>query len=222
MSSLIPALIRKDLEMTWVFPVLAVATGCGALALFWFGSQPVGISGIVAFFIVLVMLGVTPNVLIMNERKKQTLAFVMSLPVSGSQYALAKLAAAFGMFFVPWLLLVALALLLIVSTSEMPNGVIPLFFALALLPAIGFLVMTSVAIVAESDTWSNVTMGAVNISYSFVWISVMAIPGLLADAGSPVPVWNETILTVLGIELGVIVTIFGLTLCLQSRKRDFI
>jgi hypothetical protein len=222
MSSLIPALIRKDLEMTWVFPVLAVATGCGALTLFWFGSQPVAISGIVAFFIVLVMLGVTPNVLIMNERKKQTLAFVMSLPVSGSQYALAKLAAALGMFFVPWLLLVGLALLLIVSTSEMPNGVIPLFFALALLPLIGFLVTTSVAIVAESDTWSNVTMGAVNISYSFVWISVMAIPGLLADVGSPVPVWNETILTALGIELGVIVTIFGLTLYLQSRKRDFI
>jgi hypothetical protein len=65
-------------------------------------------------------------------------------------------------------------------------------------------------------------MGAVNISYSFVWISVMAIPGLLADVGSPVPVWNETILTALGIELGVIVTIFGLTLYLQSRKRDFI
>jgi hypothetical protein len=202
--------------------VLAVATGFGALTLFWFGSQPVAISGIVAFFIVLVMLGVTPNVLIMNERKKQTLAFVMSLPVSGSQYALAKLAAALGMFFVPWLLLVGLALLLIVSTSEMPNGVIPLFFALALLPLIGFLVTTSVAIVAESDTWSNVTMGAVNISYSFVWISVMAIPGLLADVGSPVPVWNETILTALGIELGVIVTIFGLTLYLQSRKRDFI
>jgi hypothetical protein len=222
MSSLIPHLIRKDLEMTWVFPVLAVTTGCGALTLFWFGSQPVAISGIVAFFIVLVMLGVTPNVLIMNERKKQTLAFVMSLPVSGSQYALAKLAAALGMFFVPWLLLVGLALLLIVSTSEMPNGVIPLFFALALLPLIGFLVTTSVAIVAESDTWSNVTMGTVNISYSFVWISVMAIPGLLADVGSPVPVWNETILTALGIELGVIVTIFGLTLYLQSRKRDFI
>lgn len=222
MSSLIPALIRKDLQMTWVFPVLAVATGCGALALFYFGGQPVALSGIIAFFIVLVMLGVTPNVLIMNERKKQTLAFVMSLPVSGSQYALAKLAAAFGMFFVPWVLLVALALLLIVSTGDMPNGVIPLFFALALLPLIGFLVTTSVAIVSESETWSNVTMGAVNISYSFVWIVIMAVPGLLADVGSPVPVWNETIRAALGIELGVIAAIVGSTLCLQSRKRDFI
>jgi ABC-type transport system involved in multi-copper enzyme maturation permease subunit len=222
MSSLVPALIRKDLEMSLAFPLLAFATGCGALALFYFGGEPLAIAGIVAFFIVLVMLGVVPMVLILNERKKQTLAFVMSLPVSASQYAFAKLAAALGMFVVPWLLLVGLALALIVGTSDVPNGVIPLFVMLALLPLIGFLVSTSVAIVFESDLWSNVTMGAVHISYSFVWITVISIPGLLADVGSPVPVWNETVLTALAIELGLIAAIFGLTLALQSRKRDFI
>jgi hypothetical protein len=221
MNSLIPALVRKDLQMIWVFPTLAVATGCGALALFRLGGGPAAISGIIAFFVVLVMLGVTPNVLIMNERRKQTLAFVMSLPVSASQYAIAKLATALGMFLVPWLVLVGLALALIVG-SDTPNGIIPLFLVLVLLPLIGFLVTTSVAIVTESDTWSNVTMGAVNISYSFVWITVISIPGLLADGGSPVPVWNRTILTSLVIELGAIVTILGLTLYLQSRKRDFV
>jgi hypothetical protein len=60
------------------------------------------------------------------------------------------------------------------------------------------------------------------VSYSFVWIAITMTPGLTRDIGSAVPVWNETVLTVLGGELAVIVAIVALTLFLQSRKRDFV
>lgn len=208
--------------MTWPLAALAAVAGCGALALFYFGSDVIAISGIVAYFIVLVMLGILPMTFIINERKKQTLAFLMSLPVTAGQYGLSKLASSLGMFVVPWLLLVGLALTLIVSRGDIPNGLIPLAFVLMLLPVVGFLLMMSVALVSESETRSVVTMAAVNISYSFVWIGISTTPGLTRDAGSPAPVWNQTILLALGTQAVVIVAILALTLFLQSRKRDFV
>ena len=220
--SLVPILIRKDLQMTWPYPVIATLVGCGALSLFYFGSSAIAISGIVAYFIVLVLLGILPMTLIVNERKKQTLAFVMSLPVTAAQYGFAKLAAALGMFVVPWLMLVGLALTLIVSRADIPNGLIPLGVVLMLLPLVGFLLMTSVAVVSESEAVSVATMGAMNVSYSFVWVAITATPGLTRDAGGSVAVWNETILFVLGLELAAIALVLGLTLYLQSRKRNFV
>jgi ABC-type transport system involved in multi-copper enzyme maturation permease subunit len=220
--SLIPFLIRKDLQMTWPISLVATLAGLGALVLWKFGNEGLAIGGIVAFFIVLVMLGILPMTMIMNERKKQTLAFIMSLPVTAAQYGIAKLAAAFSMFVIPWLMLIGIALILIINRNDIPNGLMPLAFVLMLLPLVGFLLMTSVAIVSESEAKSVFTMGAVNVSYSFVWIAITMTPGLTRDIGSAVPVWNETVLTVLGGELAVIVAIVALTLFLQSRKRDFV
>jgi hypothetical protein len=91
-----------------------------------------------------------------------------------------------------------------------------------LLPLVGFVVMTAVAVVSESEAKSIFTMGAINVSYSFVWIAITTTPGLTRDLGSTVPVWNATVLTVLAGELMVIVTVVALTLFLQSRKRDFV
>lgn len=220
--SVMRILIRKDLRMTWPSQVAALAAGAGALVLWQLASQAVAIAATVGFFIVLVMLGVLPMMMIVNERKKQTLAFVMSLPVTAAQYAIAKLTTALGMFLVPWLMLVGVALTLIVSRSDIPNGIIPLALILMLIPLVGFLIQTSVAIVSESETRSVFTMGAVNVSYSFVWVAITMTPGLTRDAGAPVPVWNETVLSVLAGEAAAIVAVLALALYLQSRKRDFV
>ena len=216
------ALIRKDLRMTWPFLAAAFLSGGAALALWQLGSQAIAIAGIVGFFIVLVMLGILPMVTTINERKKQTLAFIMSLPLTATQYAIAKLGWALGMFLVPWLMLAGAALTLIVSRSDIPNGIIPLALILMLIPLVGFLIMISVAIVSESETKSVFTMGAINVSYSFVWVVISMTPSLTDDLLSTTPVWNQTVLSVLGGELGLIVAVLALTLYAQSRKRDFV
>ncbi len=215
-------LILKDLRMAWPFPAFAIVTGCGAAGLYYFANGPLAVAGIVAFFVVLILLGTIAQPLIINERKKQTLAFVMSLPVSARQYGVAKLTAALGMYLVPWLMLGALGLAVIVSRSDVPNGVIPLAVLLMPLPLIGFLSTMSVAIVSESETRAIVTMAAVNVSYSFVWVGIMMSPGLTRDVQSPVPIWNEAVLSVLGVEAALIVAIVAATLYLQARKRDFV
>lgn len=220
--SLLPVLIRKDLQMTWPFIAVAVAVGVGALVMWQFASETLAIAATVAFFIVLIMLGIVPMTMIINERKKQTLAFIMSLPVTAAQYAIATFTAAFSMFVIPWLMLVAAALALIISRDDVPNGVIPLALILMLLPLIGFLIQTSIAIVAESETRSVFTMGAVNVSYSFVWVGISTARGLTQDLGSATPVWNETVLSVLGGEIALIAIVLSVALYLQSRKRDFV
>jgi ABC-2 type transport system permease protein len=220
--SMLPVMIRKDLRMSWHFLAAALIGGFGALMLWRLGSDAFAIAGMIAFFVVLIMLGILPMSMIVNERKKQTLAFVMSLPITAAQYAVAKLTTVLGMFLVPWLLLVGIALTLISSRADVPNGVIPLALILMLLPFIGFLITTSVAIVSESETRSVYAMAAVNVSYSFVWVAITMTPGLTRDAGGPVPVWNETVVSVLGAELAAIVLILTSTLYLQSRKRDFV
>ena len=221
-GSMLAVLIRKDLRMSWHFLATAVIAGFGALTLWQVGSDAFAIAGMIAFFVVLIMLGILPMGMIVNERKKQTLAFVMSLPITAAQYAIAKLTTALGMFLVPWLLLVGIALTLIVSRADVSNGIIPLALILMLLPLIGFLITTSVAIVSESETRSVFAMATVNVSYSFVWVAITMTPGLTRDLGGAAPVWNETVMSVFGAEIAAIVVILALTLYLQSRKRDFV
>lgn len=220
--SVMSMLIRKDLRLAWPFLAAALAAGAAALLLWQIGSGAIAIGGIVAFFVVLIMLGIVPMTMIVNERKKQTLAFIMSLPVTATQYAIAKIATAVGMFLVPWLLLVGIALSLIIGRGDIPNGIIPLALILTLIPLVGFLIQTSVAIVSESETRSVFTMGAVNISYSFVWVAISVTPALTRDIGADVPIWNETVLSVLGGEAAAIAGVVALALWLQSRKRDFV
>lgn len=218
----LPVLIRKDFQMTWPYLAAAVASGAGALILWQIGSQALAIAGIVAFFMVLIMLGIVPMLMIINERKKQTLAFIMSLPVTAAQYAISKLASALGMFLVPWLALIGIALTLIVRRADIPNGIIPLALVLMLIPLIGFLIQISVAIVSESEPRSVFAMGAVNVAYSFVWVVVSTTPALTDDLLAAAPVWNETVLSVLVGEATVIVAVVALAVFLQSRKRDFV
>lgn len=220
--SLVPTLIRKDLQLTWPFLAVSLGAGAGALALWQLGSQALAIAATVGFFIVLILLGIVPMMMIVNERKKQTLAFIMSLPITATQYAVAKLVTALSMFLLPWLMLIGTALTLIVSRDDVPNGILPLALTLMIIPLIGFLIQTSVAIVSESETRSVFAMGAVNVSYSFVWIAITVTPGLTRDLTSAVPVWNETVLSVLGAEILVVIVVLASALYLQSRKRDFI
>jgi hypothetical protein len=162
-----------------------------------------------------------PGLNISAERQNQTLPFVMSLPVSGPEYAVSKILSTVGMFLVPWSALVIVALS-IVGGSALPNGLIPLTLFLVTMPFVGFCLMTGVALVAESSGWTIFTNVFTNVSYSFVWLFVTMTPALLRDLESPVAVWSPAILTALGAEVTSIVMIFSLTVFWQSRRTNFL
>ncbi len=222
-SSVIGHLILKDWRLNRRLISVSIAIGLIALVIAQYGGQTARLLGSVWFFVTLCVLGsMLPASAILNERKKQTLAFVMSLPVSSVQYAIAKALSASAMFLVPWLTLLISALLLIETRHVIPHGAIPMLLMLAMLPLIVFCLISAAALVGESEGWLMAASIACNSSYWFVWYLLARTPSLRANWARPVAVWNPTVFMVLSAELGSIAFIVGLALFFQSRKRDFI
>lgn len=223
-SNLILHLILKDWQQQRRMIVLSMLAGGIALAVLQMGGQTPLVVGSVFFFIAIMFCAcLLPITNIVNERKKQTLVFLMSLPISSSRYGAAKLLSTFGMFVVPWLTLVAAALYMILFRHVLPNGVIPVLLILANLPFIGFSLITGTALVGESEGWGNAAVAVVNSSYWLVWyLLVSQVPSLSHNSTSPVAVWSPAVLKILGVEFALILLILGAALYLQSRKRNFI
>jgi len=77
--------------------------------------------------------------------------------------------------------------------------------------------------VGESEGWGTAALAIVNSSYWLVWyLLVSHVPSLPQTWGSPIPVWSPAVFKILGVEFGIVVMILGLTLYVQSRKRNFI
>jgi ABC-2 type transport system permease protein len=223
-SNVILHLILKDWQQQRRMIVLSMLAGGIALAVLQIGGQTPLVLGSVFFFIAIMFCAcLLPITNIVNERKKQTLVFLMSLPISSSRYGAAKLLSTFGMFVVPWLTLVAAALYMILFRHVLPNGVIPIMLILANLPFIGFSLITGTALVGESEGWGNAAVAVVNSSYWLVWyLLVSQVPSLSHNSTSPVAVWSPTVFKILGVEFAMILLILGAALYLQSRKRNFI
>lgn len=222
-DSIIGHLILKDWRINRLVISLALGFGFGALVLSQAEAKTARAVGPIWFFVVMCILSsMLPGLSIVNERKKQTLAFIMSLPVTAVQYSIAKVVSTWTMFLIPWVTLMISALLLIENRHVIPHGVIPMLLILSGLPLIGFCLMSAAALVGESE---GALIGAslvCNSSYWFVWYMLAQIPGLTANWTGPVAVWTPAALRVLSAEVGSIIVILGLMLLLQSRKRDFI
>jgi hypothetical protein len=222
-SSIIGHLILKDWRLNRMLISLAIGVGLVALVIAQYAGEVARVFGSVWFFVSLCVLGsMLPGTSILAERKKQTLAFVMSLPVTAVQYAAAKALSISAMFLIPWLTLLVSALMLIETRHVMPQGTIPMLVILAMLPLIGFCLISAAAMIGESEGWMMAASLVCNSSYWFVWYLLARIPSLRANWGGPVAVWNSAVLTVLSAELGSIALIVGLVIFVQSRKRNFI
>jgi hypothetical protein len=222
-GSLVGHLILKDWRIQGSQIIFSIIFGFIALAICQWGGEVPVVVGTVWFFISLILVGtMLPLAGITNERKKQNLAFVMSLPVSSMQYTTSKLISTVGMFLVPWLTLGTAAFVLIEVRGIVPHGVIPIGLILFLMPFVGLCIITCAALVGESEGWGIAANVFCSSSYGLVWFFLSRIPALMVNANGRVPVWNLTTLKILGIEFGSIVVILGITYYLQSRKRDFV
>jgi ABC-type Na+ efflux pump permease subunit len=159
---------------------------------------------------------------VVNERKKQNLAFLMSLPVSATQYAMAKLVSTIGMYLVPWGALVIAASTFILTRSEAPRGIIPVMFILFGLPLVGFCVVAGAALISETEGWTIAATIVCNSCYGIGWYLIIRNPAVNGNLKSPVAIWDAPVLTILGSEIAAIVAILGFTIYMQSRKRDFV
>jgi ABC-2 type transport system permease protein len=222
-GNVVRTLIMKDWRLHRRQIMISVAAGAIALGVIQLRSETAFLVGAVWFFVSLIVLAsMVPVSNVINERKKQTVVFLMSLPVSALQYATSKMVSTVGMFLVPWAAMVIAGSALVLSRHDIPNGIIPLMLILFGLPLIGFCMIASAALISESEGWVIAATVACNSSYGLVWYFIIRNPAINGDLKSPVPVWSAPVVTILAAEAAAVVLILGLTFYLQSRKRDFV
>lgn len=217
-------LILKDWRLNASGVLLSVFGGMVALGIVLIGGEAPFVLGAGFFFISMIFCAsFLPMSNVVNERKKQTLAFMMSLPISPTEYGFAKFLSTLGMFLIPWVTLVAAALYMILIRHVLPGGSLPIALILAAVPFIGFCLITGTALAAESEGWAIAASAIVNSSYWIAWYLLASYaPSLTRTWTGPIAVWNRTAINILGAEFAAILLILALTMLLQTRKHDFV
>jgi hypothetical protein len=198
-----------------------LAGGAVALALVAFGGEAARFIGFILLVSVLITAGIHMSMATL-ERKEQTLAFVMSLPISAREYTTAKLIGALSLFLAPWAALAIASVLTILAHPSLPDGSVPLTIVMLTEIVVSTCVLLGVALVSESQAWTLVTLGAGNLFFNFFVYWVSRVPSIAAAAKGDAIVWDATVLLLLGAEITAIVVVIALTFVLQDRKTDFI
>ncbi len=223
MRTIIWQLIRKDLTimkiptMLWwlcgLFAVFVIALGGKEMlnfAAILFVSGMVG-AGIHAAFRTVV-----------EERREQTLPFIMSLPVTIGQYNTAKLMANLMIFSFVWSTLSVVAYFLVINGETLPAGSIPFLAIILIAIFLAYMVILATSLITEAVGGSIAAMIGANIGAQLMLWWVVSLEGIGSTVKGPVAVWNGTALTVLAVEIAAIVILIVVTYLLQARKREFI
>ena len=222
--NLVQILVQKD----WYFmrQSLVAYLGAGLLGLFLIsaGSEGTFYAGAVLLFTILISLGIhLVMATVIQERTHQTLAFVMTLPISPREYTTAKMLANLSIFMVPWTIFLA-GTLAIFGFGLEGAGLALIPFAVVILTEIllAYCFVLAVALVSESEGWTIAAMVATNLAFQGVLYVVSHLPDMASTMKGSVVVWNSTSLGLLTVEFALIAALVVAIFRLQSRKTDFI
>ena len=179
-------------------------------------------TGAILMITLMIVIGARSAIeLVVNEKKDQTLAFMMSLPLTAQDYALAKLGANLTLYLVPWLLLVVGMLLVIVS-SALPNGVIPLVVLVSLFILLSYCCYLATALLTYSEGYTVTVMIITNLLLNGFILWIIRMPAVHKTLEAPTASWNSTTLSLLAAGSVLVVAVLMLTAYLQKRKTSFL
>ncbi|HEY2325650.1 MAG TPA: ABC-2 transporter permease [Thermoanaerobaculia bacterium] len=184
-------------------------------ASFYFGS---------VLFITVVMIAaiLLPMGTVLQERKDQTLPFVMTLPVSPDDYTMSKIIGNLTIFAFPWLLLSSGVMIVLASGGPKMRAVIPFSAALIGEMFASFVLLLAVAIVTESQAWTVSVMVAGNLFLQGFMYYVARIPSIARGLNGNGVSWDPAAITLLIAEGLAVAAMVCVTFMLQRRKRDFL
>lgn len=219
--SVVRQLILKDLYFTRWMTISAVVAGLGAVAL-----MPISeVSGYVATVSLICTLIVLNIFLVMSaiaqERKDKVQLFFLSLPVSTTEYTIAKAVANSIAFVVPWAILLAVTLV-VIDVSRVPNGVMPFWVAVLVYLLAYYFVLLSVALASNSTGWHAATIIVGNISVNFLIPFLLTRPSVEANRAGPVAVWTSDIVGIIALEVIVGLAALCVGVYRRSRATDFV
>lgn len=220
-ASIVKQLVIKDLQLMKLYAIFYWLGGILAIFIAVFGGDAAGIAAMILFVAALFGAGVHSAMLIVEERREQTLAFVMSLPITVREYTSAKLISNLLLVGGIWVTLSAASYVIFIGET-MPNGTIPFMTIVLVAIFVAYIVVLVTTLIFESITPTIVAMvGANLLTQALLWW-IVDLYGIRSTISGLVPVWNATVLTVLTIQVGTVVALLGLTYYLQSRKTAFV
>jgi hypothetical protein len=220
--SMVGRLIWKD----WYFQRMAIlqslAGGAVSLGIVAFGGQAGFTLGLILLVTIMAMISaMTVMGNLLGERENQTLAFVMTLPISYLEYTTSKILGPLLIFVPFWLTIVAGCLGLIVAGPTIHG-----LFAFTVIMAVEILVSTclliAVALVTESKGWTISAMVVGNLAINVVGYLVAHIPGISNGMWGTKILWTPAATISLVVEFALIALMLGMAFYLQSRKKDFL
>lgn len=222
-ATIVRRLILKD----WYFQRWTIVTyiAIGAVALFFTATGGEGsfFAGSILLITTLISLGIhLTMVSVVNERAEHTLPFVMSLPISVSDYTTAKILANVLIFLVPWTTLLIGTIGVILWRGAVSDGLVPFAVLLILQILASYCLLLAVALVSESQTWTIVTIVATNLFFQGFMYWVSHTPAIAQHMKSPTVYWSGAAIAVAFAEIAAVVLLLAATYVFQARKKDFI
>ena len=215
-------LILKDWYLNRGVILGSIPVGLGALAIVLTGKQVAFMFCIILLCTVIVGVGAQlAFVTTINERKEQTLAFVMSLPVSWREYTAAKILANLMIFLIPWLPLTAGALGLLLLPGA-THGLVPYTAIMALEMLITTSLIVAAGIITESQAWTTAGIFCSSLGINLLGYVFAHLPGIAKYMWGTRVYWSSTAWIILICELLTVPLLLGVTFFVQSRKTDFL
>ncbi|HBK57653.1 MAG TPA: hypothetical protein DDZ76_15415 [Xanthomonadales bacterium] len=218
---LVRLLIIKDWQLFQT--QLAAYVLAGIVALTLIGTPHAWAFYVGSLLLIVVLVAVAAfsiSTSLLVERKEQTLAFVMSLPISPLDFTVAKLAGNLLTFGVPYLLILVGTLAVILYTP-LPDGL--LVFAVLLFGHIllAYSLSLAVAMQVQSEGWNTFVMIASMVLINPFIMLLGQIESIATVARGSDIVWSVTALAILAGQLLGSTALIGFTAWWQGRKTAF-
>ena len=220
------AMVRRLIWKDWYFQrraiLLALAGGVASLGIIGFGGKTGFYIGLILLITVMILIGATMVMgTLVGERENQTLAFVMSMPISYREYTVAKILGNLLTFVPFWLILVAASLGLILVAPTI-HGLFAFTVIMAVEILVNICLMIAVALVTESKGWTISAMMVGNLGINVVGYIVAHVPGIKDGMFGTVIQWRPAATISLAIEFALIALFIVGAFYIQSRKKDFL
>lgn len=218
---MIRLLVAKDWDLFQ--RQLAAYVGAGILALALVGTAKPWTFYLGSLLLVVVLVAAACFAIstsLLSERKERTLAFAMSLPVTPLDFYLAKIAANLVTFGVPFAVIVAGSVGVILWTP-VPDGLLVwtlLVFGHVLL---AHAVSLSVAMAVESEGWNTFAMIASMVLVNPFIMLLGQIPAIAGPMRGEAIVWSAEAIAILSTQVLLSAVVIGFTGWVHCRKRAF-
>lgn len=218
---LIKILVKKDWYLTQKFMALYMGGSIFALSFISLGEWQFIMGVTLLMSMVIGMANHLVSITIINERKEQTLPFIMTLPITPTDYAVAKLIANKSLFFIPWLAILMMTIGVFKFTA-VPDGLIPLSVILCSYFLLSYCIVWAVGMTVETEGVVILVMVVMNCLIGPLIYILGAMPEISSHFQSGTQVWNGVSIGVLALEFSLIIASLAVAFYLQARKKTFL